>query len=67
MSARGEPDRGAHASDRPRHGGHRAAEPGADPTGRAARRHASAHGRHSEERDDVAGRADRPRHRRPEH
>ena len=54
MSARGEPDRGAHASDRPRHGGHRAAEPGADPTGRAARRHASAHGRHSEERDDVA-------------
>ena len=66
MSARGEPDRGAHASDRPRHGGHRAAEPGDDPTGRAARRHASAHGRHSEERDDVAG-ADRPRHRRPEH
>ena len=37
------------------------------PTDRSARRHASAHGRHSEERDDVAGRADRPRHRRPEH
>ena len=67
MSARGEPDRGAHASDRPRHGGHRAVEPGDDPTDRSARRHASAHGRHSEERDDVAGRADRPRHRRPEH
>jgi len=66
MSARGEPDRGAHASDRPRHGGHRAAERGDDPTGRAARRHASAHGRHSEERDDVAG-VERPRHRRPEH
>ena len=58
--------RGAHASDRPRHGGHRAVGPGDDLTGRSARRHASAHGRHSEERDDVA-RADRPRHRRPEH
>jgi hypothetical protein len=66
-AARGEPDRGAHASDRPRHGGHRAVEPGDDPTDRSARRHASAHGRHSEERDDVAERADRPRHRRPEH
>jgi Protein of unknown function (DUF3710) len=66
-SARGEPDRGAHASDRPRHGGHRAVEPGDDPTDRSARRHASAHGRHSEERDEVAERADRPRHRRPEH
>jgi Protein of unknown function (DUF3710) len=65
MSAHGEPDRGAHASDRPRHGGHRAVEWG-DPTDRSARRHASAHGRHSEERDDVAERADRPRHRRPE-
>jgi uncharacterized protein DUF3710 len=66
MSARGEADRGAHASDRPRHGGHRAVEPGDDPTDRSGRRHASAHGRHSEERD-VAERADRPRHRRPEH
>ena len=64
MAARGEPDRGAHATDRSRHGGHRAVEPGDDPTGRAARRHASAHGRHSDERDDPA---DRPRHRRPEH
>jgi hypothetical protein len=67
MSDRGEPDRGAHASDRPRHGGHRAVEPGDDPTHRSARRHVSTHGRHSEERDDVAERADRPRHRRPEH
>jgi hypothetical protein len=66
-AAHGEPDRGAHASDRPRHGGHRAVEPGDDPTDRSGRRHASAHGRHSEERDDVAGRAERPRHRRPEH
>ena len=64
MAARGEPDRGAHATDRSRHGGHRAVEPGDDPTDRAARRHASAHGRHSDERDDPA---DRPRHRRPEH
>lgn len=64
-AARGEPDRGTHASDRPRHGGHRAVEPGDDPTDRSARRNASAHGRHAEERD-VAERADRPRHRRPE-
>ncbi|HEX5812554.1 MAG TPA: hypothetical protein VFY38_10655 [Pseudonocardia sp.] len=64
MEARGEPDRGAHATDRSRHGGHRAVEPGDDATGRAARRHASAHGRHSDDRDDPA---DRPRHRRPEH
>ena len=43
------------------------AEPGDDRIDSVGRRHASAHGRHSEERDDVAGRADRPRHRRPEH
>jgi hypothetical protein len=61
------PEPGAYATDRARHGGHRAAEPGGDPVGRAGRRHGSAHGRHSEERDDLVGGPDRPRHRRPEH
>ena len=64
-----EPERspGAHSADRPRHaGGHH--EPEApDDRPRASRRNAGSHARHSEESDDVRRRADRPRHRRPEH
>ena len=67
-----EPDQGspgAHSADRPRHaGGHHEPEPvPGDRSTRASRRNAGSHARHAEESDDARRRADRARHRRPDH
>ena len=67
-----EPDRaspGAHSADRPRHAaGHHEPEPvPGDRSTRASRRNAGSHARHAEESDDARRRADRARHRRPDH
>ena len=67
-----EPDRaspGAHSADRPRHAaGHHEPEPvPSDRSTRASRRNAGSHARHAEESDDARRRADRARHRRPDH